>query len=152
MILHCIGWHQAAKREVAVNCQLKLRMIWSDLIVSFCLEYQCLIRSWGRKYSYDDSINQNIQAFSCSKRTTNKHHIYMYVYVIYSIQIGNWRLCIRREVSIFLLELTFSYKSRLSQLTIAGVMNDISTASYFKPNFGHERGSNVSQINYDMEI
>ena len=47
---------------------------WSDLIVSFCLEYQCLIRSWGRKYSYDDSINQNIQAFSCSKRTTNKHH------------------------------------------------------------------------------
>ena len=36
---------------------------------------ECLIRSGGRKYSYDDSINQNIQAFSCSKRTTNKHHV-----------------------------------------------------------------------------
>ena len=39
----------------------------------FCILNIIMIRSGGRKYSYDDSINQNIQAFPCSKRTTNKH-------------------------------------------------------------------------------
>ena len=50
----------------------------SDLLGDFCGEYQCLTRSWGRKYLYDDSINQDIQAFSCSKRTTNKHQSNVY--------------------------------------------------------------------------
>ena len=54
--------------------KVKVLSLYLDLLVSFCFECQCLIRSWGRKYSYDDSINQYIQAFSCSKRTTNKHH------------------------------------------------------------------------------
>ena len=48
-----------------------------DFLVGSCGEYQCLIRSWGRKYSYDDSINWDIAAFSCSPRSTNKHHEYM---------------------------------------------------------------------------
>ena len=57
--------------------QMKVKVLsyfWISLLTF--LECQCLIRSGGRKYSYDDSINQNIQAFSCSKRTTNKHHIF----------------------------------------------------------------------------
>ena len=60
--------------------KVKVLSLYLDLLVSFCFECQCLIRSWGRKYSYDDSINQYIQAFSCSKRTTNKHHTFIYVF------------------------------------------------------------------------
>ena len=54
--------------------KVKVLSLYLNLLVNLSTEYQCLIRSWGRKYSYDDSINSNIQAFSCSKRTTNKHH------------------------------------------------------------------------------
>ena len=45
-----------------------------DFLVDSCWEYQCLIRSWGRKYSYNDSISSNFQAFYCSQRTSDKHH------------------------------------------------------------------------------
>ena len=48
-----------------------------ESILNYCNVFLFLLdtvwTSGGRKYSYDDSINQNIQAFSCSKRTTNKH-------------------------------------------------------------------------------
>ena len=40
--------------------QMKVKVLSHILIlVNFSCEYRCLIRSWGRKYSYDDSINSN---------------------------------------------------------------------------------------------
>ena len=49
----------------------EMNQIKVDLLVTFCWEYQCLIRSRGQKYSYNDSIRSRYLS-QISQRSTNQ--------------------------------------------------------------------------------
>ena len=70
--IECIRTFKCGCIVVTVHCRHVLGWTYQSL---GRVHIQCLIRSWGRKYSYEDSINGNLEAFIPVKRSMNKHHI-----------------------------------------------------------------------------